>query len=213
MRTTAYRYSRAGAAALLAALAAFLATCSVAAAAGRDDWQQPDRVVSDFGLEPGAAVADVGCGDGYFTFRLARAVGDAGKVFAVDIDSKALKKVRDRAAKEQLERVEVIHSEPTNTRLADAAADVALLSDVLHHVPAEQRPALVKDIVRALKPGGFLFIIDWRKSRDVKFDPYEILIPRDDLLKLGADAGLALDAEFHYLKFQVFLRFRKAPNP
>jgi hypothetical protein len=41
--------------------------------------------------------------------------------------------------------------------------------------------------------------------------PYEKLIPRDDLVQLGTDAGLALDAEFHYLKYQVFLRFRKPP--
>lgn len=212
MRTIAYRYGRTGAAVLLAALAVMLAARG-AAAESRDEWQQPDRVVADLGLKAGAAIADVGCGDGYFTFRLARAVGEGGKVFAVDIDKGALKKVSDRAAKERLGQVETIASEPTDTKLAAESADAALLSDVLHHVPADQRPGLVKDTARAVKPGGFLYIVDWRRSRDVKFDPYEKLIPRDDLVKLATDAGLTLDAEFHYLKYQVFLRFRKPPKP
>jgi len=42
----------------------------------------------------------------------------------------------------------------------------------------------------------------------VTFDPYERLIPHDDLVKYGTDAGLVLDAEFHDMKYQVFLRFR-----
>ena len=58
------------------------------------------------------------------------------------------------------------------------------------------------------KQNGF----DWRKSHDITFDPYEKLIPRENLVQVGTDTELALDAEFHYLKYQVFLRFRK-PSP
>jgi len=196
----------------MAALA-LLAAALPLAPDGRDEWQQPERVIADLALKPGAAVADIGCGSGYFTFPIARAVGATGKVFAVDIDEKAVKEVEERAGRQGAPHVRAIHSEPTDTKLAAASVDVALLCDVLHHVPRDQRLPLVRDIVRALKPAGYLFIIDWRKSRDVPFDPYEVLIPRDDLLKLAEDAGLSLDAEFHYLKYQVFLRFRKPPKP
>jgi hypothetical protein len=67
----------------------------------------------------------------------------------------------------------------------------------------------VQSAVQALKPGGTLYLIEYRKSKEVTFDPYEKLMPRDDLLKIGAETGLQLDAEFHYLKYQVFLRFQK----
>ena len=87
--------------------------------------------------------------------------------------------------------------------------DALLVCDVLHEVPEAQRLPLVKSAVRALKPGGFLYLIDYRKSRDVTFDPCEKLIPRDELIRIGTDAGLRLDGEFHYLKYQVFLRFQK----
>jgi ubiquinone/menaquinone biosynthesis C-methylase UbiE len=165
--------------------------------------------MADLSLKPGASVADVGCGAGYFTFRLRNAVGEQGKVFAVDIDPGAVKGVRDEAARQHLNNVQVILSEPADTKLQPECLDACLVCDVLHEVPPEGRLPLLQSIVRALKPGGLLFVVDYRKDREVPFDPYERLVPQGDLVKLGKDAGLSLDAEFHYLKYQVFLRFRK----
>jgi ubiquinone/menaquinone biosynthesis C-methylase UbiE len=191
---------------------ALLLAAACAFAEGRDDWQQPDRVLADLGLRPGAVLADVGCGDGYFTFRLAQAVGETGRVQAVDIDREAISRVQERAKREHLANVEATVSDPTDTKLASDSLDAALICNVLHEAPAEQRLPLVQDIARALKPGACLHLIDWRQSHDVTFDPYDKLIPRDYLLKLASDAGLTLDAEYHYLKYQVFLRLRK-PTP
>jgi ubiquinone/menaquinone biosynthesis C-methylase UbiE len=182
-------------------------------AENRDEWQQPDRVVADMALPAGATVADVGCGEGFLTFRLAKQVGESGKVFAADISAKALDAVRRRITRERRTNIEVIESAPANTRLQTASVQAVLLCDVLHEMPAADRLPLVRDIARALKPGEVLFLIDYRKSHDVKFDPYEKLIPREDLVKLANNADLVLDAEFHYLKYQVFLRFRKPAQP
>jgi len=175
----------------------------------RDVWQQPDRVMSDLGMKPGTRVADIGCGDGYFTLRLAKSVGEQGFVFAVDIDARALDALKKQAEREHLTNVVVVVSEPTDTKLQPESVDVLLVCDVLHEVPEAHRLPLLKSAVRALKPGGFLYLIDYRKSRDVRFDPYEKLIPRDDLVRICTDAGLLPDGEFHYLKYQVFLRFQK----
>jgi arsenite methyltransferase len=179
----------------------------------REQWQQPDRVMADLHLQPGMRVADVGCGTGYFTFRLAKAVGPKGKVFALDVSSDALKPVRERVERERLGSVEATQSDPKKTGLRPLSLDAALVCLVLHEASADDRLPLIRDVARALKPDGFLFVIDHRKNHEVKFDPYEKLIPREDLVKFGTDAGLVLDAEFHYLKYQVFLRFRKPPAP
>jgi len=184
-------------------------SCTCVSAEDRNDWQQPDRVMSDLGVKPGTGVADIGCGEGYFALRLARAVGPQGLVYAVDINARALAALKKQADQQLLTNVTVVVSESTDTRLPVESVDVLLVSDVLHEVPEAQRLPLVQSAVRALKPGGFLYLIDYRKSRDVKFDPYEKLIPRDELVKICTDAGLRLDAEFHYLKYQVFLRFQK----
>lgn len=184
-----------------------------AAAQGRDAWQQPERVLEDLHLRPGMSLADVGCGTGYFTVPLARAVGDTGVVYAVDIDVQAVQTVARLAEQQQLLNVRALVSEPTRTHLEKASLDAAFICNVLHEVPPEQRLPLLKDTVRAIRPGGFLFLLDWRKSPEVTFDPYDKLIPRQDLLTLCTEAGLVLDAEFHYLRYQVFLRLRKPPAP
>lgn len=62
----------------------------------RDGWQRPAEVFGALAVKPGHRVADIGSGFGYFTFRLAARVGAEGKVYAVDVDQKAIDKVRER---------------------------------------------------------------------------------------------------------------------
>jgi arsenite methyltransferase len=197
----------------IAILTAVIAISSLGLAAtpkkaGRNDWQQPDRVVVDLGIKEGATVADVGCGSGYFTFRFSKAVGPKGKVFATEISEKGLKAVDARAKKDNITNIKTIKSDPNKTKLAPESVDLATICNVLHHVKKEDRAPLVKDIAAALKPGGSFFIIDWRMKAGIKHDKNH-RVPRADLVKLAEDAGLKLDAEFFYLKNQVFLRFNK----
>lgn len=195
-------------------LAVVLATTVCAAAEkkgeSRDTWQQPDRVVKDLGLKPGEVVADIGCGSGYFTFRLAKAVGADGKVYAEDISDKALKSLKDRVERDKLTNIAVVKGDATDIKIPAAACDAAAVINVVHHVPKEKRLGLMKDVVRAVKPGGRLFLIDWRMDAKTKHD-LKNRIPKDELLALGKDAGLVLETEFDYLVNQVFFRFTKPP--
>jgi ubiquinone/menaquinone biosynthesis C-methylase UbiE len=193
---------------VVAVLCLILSSCLISGEE-RDDWQQPDRVIRDLGMKPGTRVADIGAGEGYFTFRLAKSVGKQGLVYAVDINAPALEVLKKQAELERLTNVVVVVSEPTDTKLQPESVDVLFICDVLHEVPEAERLPLLKSAAQALKPGGFLYLIDYRKSRDITFDPYEKLIPRDDLVRVCTEAGLLLDEEFHYLKYQVFLRFQK----
>jgi len=75
-------------------------------------------------------------------------------------------------------------------------------------VPADLRLPLIKNVVRAMKAGAMLYVIDWRVDAEISHDR-DRRIPAEQLIGLGKDAGLTLDAEYHYLKHQVFYRFRK----
>lgn len=197
----------------LCALLPLLAALCLAQTGDRDSWNQTDRVMVDLNLKPGLTIADVGCGDGYFTFRLAKAVSDAGRVYAEDISEGYLNIIKQRAAQDHLANIQTVLGEPTDARLQPESLDVAFICDVLHEVPVPQRLPLVQSVCKAIKPGGLLFIIDYRKSHEVTCDPYDILIPHDELVGFATNCAMALDAEFHYLHWQVFLRFLKPPKP
>ena len=62
----------------------------------RESEERPDRAIEALRLRPGAVVADMGAGSGYFTVRLARRVGPAGRVFAADIQPEMLSLLRTR---------------------------------------------------------------------------------------------------------------------
>jgi predicted methyltransferase len=123
----------------------------------RDEWQRPAEVIDALGVKSGNRVADIGCGYGYFTFRLAARVGAEGKVYAVDIDSEAIDKVRQRKELEKLDQVEPIQGESADPRLPNDL-DAVLIVDAYHEFREYDR--MMQAVFRALKPGGRIVIID-----------------------------------------------------
>ncbi len=189
--------------------------CSLPLAAparGRDDWQQPDRVMEDLNLQQGSRVADVGCGRGYFTFRLARAVGKAGKVLAVDVSKSAVRSVRKKAEQKDLSWIKPIRSKPEDAMLPAESLDAALLCLVLHHADENVRQKLMNSIAEAITGKGIEGRVNGREVKVARLLDYEGLGSRGSTVKLARRAGLELDAEFHYLEHQYFLRFRKPPE-
>jgi len=123
----------------------------------RDVWQRPGEVMDAIGVKPGDRVADIGCGFGYFTFRLAARVEAEGKVYAVDIDREAINKVRQRKEREKLEQVEPILGESADPGLPNDL-DAVLIVETYHEFRDYDR--MMQAVFRALKPGGRLAIID-----------------------------------------------------
>jgi predicted methyltransferase len=123
----------------------------------RDAWQRPGEVFDALLIKPGTRVADIGCGFGYFTFRLAARVGASGKVYGVDIDEEAIAKVRERKERENLAQVEPVLSEQADPHLP-GDLDAILIVDTYHEF--RDYTAMMQAVFRALKPGGRLVVID-----------------------------------------------------
>jgi ubiquinone/menaquinone biosynthesis C-methylase UbiE len=174
---------------------------------GRDAWQKPQEVMEKLALKPGERVADLGAGSGYFTVRFARAVGPAGKVFAVDIDGEMLAYVERRAREEQLANIQTILAEPHDPKLPAASADLIFICDTLHHI--SKRADYYPLLARALKPGGRLVDIDFEK-RDLPLGPpLAMKIAKPQVVKEVEPAGFRLIQEFDFLKYQYFLVFQR----
>lgn len=125
---------------------------------GRETRLQIDRVMTLLAIAPGKTVADIGAGSGWFTVRAARRVGPTGVVFAEDINPEAVHAIEARATKEQLSNVRTILGTPDELKLADDSVDAALMLKVYHEI-AHPVPVM-KELRRALKPGGRVGIID-----------------------------------------------------
>lgn len=126
--------------------------------AAREQWQKVDEILAAMDVRPGTTVADVGAGDGFFTSRLARAVGPEGRVFAVDIDDGALGRLRKRLEAEGLRNVYIIKGTPTDPRLPDRGLDAALIVNAYHEMPQHQLMLLA--LRQALKPAGRLVMVE-----------------------------------------------------
>lgn len=118
-----------------------------------------DRLATLMQWKPGWIVADIGAGDGTYSFATAQHVGAAGKVFATEIDPQKLAALRTEVKNRKLDNVVIEESKEADTNLPSACCDAIFLRRVYHHLtkPAE----FDANILRSLKPGGLLAIIDF----------------------------------------------------
>jgi predicted methyltransferase len=124
----------------------------------REQWQRVNDNFRAMGIAPGAVVADIGAGGGFFTTRLAAVVGSSGRVYAVDVDDTALDRLRRRLADEPHPNVTVIKGTPTDPRLPAGALDAALIVNAYHEMPEHQD--VLTAIRAALKSTGRLVIVE-----------------------------------------------------
>jgi len=142
----------------------------------REKWQMPARVMDEIGIGPGMTVADVGAGDGWFTFYLADRVGASGRVIAEDINVQALEAVRRRCAEQKVSNVSILVGEPEDPKLPAGAVDLTLMVNVLSALGNANAKSFLGNLAKCLKPEGRLVIIDWdpvklHQTTKREFDP------------------------------------------
>lgn len=109
-------------------------------------------------LTPGMRVADVGCGPGRLTLPIAQAVGPTGEVVALDMQQAMLDKMQRRIAAAGLSNVRSMLAAAGTGALPSAHFDRIVLCWVLGEIP--DRLQALRELRAALKPGGFLLVIE-----------------------------------------------------
>jgi ubiquinone/menaquinone biosynthesis C-methylase UbiE len=128
----------------------------------RETEERPEAALDAMGIKKGMVVADVGAGVGYFTLRLARRVGETGKVYANDIQPEMLARLQDRLDAEHITNVETVLGTQSDPKLPAAKLDLILMVDVYHELSQPQR--MLGEMRKALKPDGRLVLIEYRKE-------------------------------------------------
>ena len=127
----------------------------------REIFHQREKIVAEAGLKPGMTMADIGAGTGLFTLHFAKAVGADGKVFAVEIAKNFLEHIKARASKASASNVQTILCTEKSVELPESSIDLAFICDVYHHFEYPQ--ATLATLHKALKPGGELVLIDFKR--------------------------------------------------
>jgi ubiquinone/menaquinone biosynthesis C-methylase UbiE len=173
----------------------------------RDRWQKPDQIVQALGVRAGQTVCDIGSGPGYFTLRLARAVGPQGRVFAVDVEPRILDVLRERIEARQLRNVTPVLGLGDDPLLPAASCDLILIVDTYHHFP--DRTAYLRRLATILRPGGRVANIDYHRRATPVGPPQDHRVARDDFLREAAAAGFQVDRELTFLESQYFIILRR----
>jgi ubiquinone/menaquinone biosynthesis C-methylase UbiE len=171
----------------------------------RDAEQKPDQVIAALGLRAGETLADIGAGSGYFSFRFARALGNSGRVYAVDISPDMILYMNRRIRDLKLNNVVTVLSAPDDPLLPDGTVDRFFICNTWHHI--ENKAKYLGLMKKMLKPGGQVVIVDYKKKELPVGPPVEMKLERREVVQQLEANGFKLAREHTFLPYQYFLVF------
>jgi ubiquinone/menaquinone biosynthesis C-methylase UbiE len=124
--------------------------------------EEPDLAISILKIAKGSTVADIGAGSGYMTVKLSERVGPTGKVYATDVQPQMLQLLANRLAEKRITNVTLVPGAVDDPRLPPSSVDLELMVDVYHELSEPQ--AMLRGLREALKPGGRLVLLEYRKE-------------------------------------------------
>jgi ubiquinone/menaquinone biosynthesis C-methylase UbiE len=166
-----------------------------------------EAMLKALGVKPGQTVCDMGCGNGFYTLKLAQMVGDKGTVYAVDIQQEMLRLLEARAEKTDVKNIKPVLGSLIDPRLPEGKLDLILCVDVYHefshpeHMLARMRKALKKD--------GRLVLVEFRKE-DPNVPIKELhKMSKEQILKELVPNGFKLVEQFDRLPWQHMMFFAR----
>lgn len=152
----------------------------------RAETLDPFRILSHCPVNHSDAVADIGCGPGYFTLPLAKYLIN-GKVFALDTSDEMIEACQGRMDAARMGNVEVLKCSEYEFPVAPATLDGLFIAFVVHH--PEDRVRFLTGAKEMLKPGGWCFILEWHKKETESGPPLKARITPDEMREFAAEAG------------------------
>lgn len=147
---------------MVAAGAVFLGGCSMPQHYNENAAEEEKAsvdVIPYLGLKKGQAVADLGAGGGYFSFKLAAAVGETGLVFAVDVDPESIEFIQACVRERGIKNIRTVLASFDDSKLEPRSVDLVFMRDAYHDF--QNRVEYFKRLKKVLKPGGRIAIIDY----------------------------------------------------
>ncbi len=128
----------------------------------REEEERTDLLIPALKLKPGDVVADIGAGTGYIAARMSPAVGEKGIVYAEDIQPEMIDLLKRNMGLRSLVNVRPVLGTTTDPKLPPGTVDLIIMVDVYHEF--DQPYEMTESMLRALKPGGRLVFVEFRKE-------------------------------------------------
>jgi predicted methyltransferase len=164
----------------------------------RNAWQKPAEVVELLALAPGQTVVDIGAGTGYFLPHLAPAVQPGGQAVGLDVEPAMVEHMTRRIAREKIAGAQARQGAPDDPGLAPASVDRVLTVNTWHHIA--ERVAYARKLHQALRPGGFVLVVDYTMTTKRGPPPAARIAPErviDELTQAGFTAELVKESLPH----------------
>lgn len=147
----------------------------------------PFSILTRLPIGPRDTVADIGCGPGYFTVPLAKALV-SGKVYAVDLDQDMLDACRVTVVDQaRMGNVEFLKCDEFTFPLPERSLDGAFMAFVVHASP--DKPRFLSAVKELLRPGSWCAVLEWYRKETEDGPPLERRIDPDDLLEVASSCG------------------------
>ena len=163
--------------------------------------QPPAQLIERSGIKKGMQVLDLGCGSGAFTTFIARAVGEKGRVYALDIQADMLKQLENKLSKPEnkdIQNIKLIEGNAYELPFDKGSLDLVNMVTVLQEIP--DRNKALQEVKRVLKPGGFLAVTELFPDPDYPW--------KSTTIKFGEAAGFVVDKVSGNF-FSYTVRFKK----
>ncbi len=151
--------------------------------------QKPEKIIERSGIRKGMKILEIGCGSGAFTTFTARAVGNKGKVYALDIQPKMLEQLKGKLKKsdnKDIKNIKFTLSSAYDLPFSDNFLDLVYMITVFQEIPDKAKT--LEEVKRVLKTGGILSISELLTDPDYPF--------RLTTIKQGKQGGFKLDGVF-----------------
>jgi ubiquinone/menaquinone biosynthesis C-methylase UbiE len=179
----------------------------------REVFVQREKIVAACEVNPGMVVADIGAGTGLHTRVFARAVGDDGQVYAVDIAAKFVEHIRKTSRDAGLRNITPVLCNEDSVDLPPCSVDVAFVCDTYHHFEFPQRT--LASLYRAIKPGGKLVVVDFIRieGKSSAWILFHVRAGQEVVEKEITDAGFRKAGEVKGLLKENYLVIFTKPLP
>lgn len=170
----------------------------------------PELVIKQLGIESGMRIAHFGCGNGYFTFPLARKIGSDGILYAIDVQEEKVISVKNQARNMGLGNIKAIRAnleKKDGSGIESDSTDCVFIINMLYQ--SDKRSKVIGEAKRVLRTGGKIIIIDWKESSGSIGPEAASKVTRGELIKISKKHELGILKEIEASNFHFGMILKK----